>query len=459
MSPADTANGTVAPGRPVPAGQTLSGVTQELAGIPLHFPTRLRWWIAFAVASGLLALYILSIVVLFAKGTGVWGINIPVGWGLAITNVVWWIGIGHAGTLISTLLLMTGAVWRTSLNRFAEAMTVFAVICAALYPILHLGRPHFFFWMLPHPNQLALGPQYRSPLEWDVFAISVYFTVSAMFWYVGMIPDLAAVRDRAKSRAAQLFYGFLAMGWTGSATAWARWRRTYLLIAGFALPLVISVHSGVAMLMAAGPVPGWHTTIFPPYFVLGAVFSGFAVVAMLATALRWAFNLTNLITARHLTMIAVMLLVTGLMTAYGYAMELWDAWYSGGAFERQTALDRLAGPWAPAYWAAVTLNFATIQMFWFSRFRTAPLALFLVGLSVTIGMWLERYFLVISSLSRDYLTSSWGPYWPSVWEWTLFAGSIGLFGVLFLLFVRFLPVISIFEIREVVHDLDTEEER
>ncbi|WP_206340824.1 hypothetical protein [Marinicauda algicola] len=447
---------STAPGRPIEADRTLSGVTREIGTIPLDFPARRRWWTAFAVASALLALYILSVVVLFAEGTGVWGINIPVGWGLAITNVVWWIGIGHAGTLISTLLLMTGAVWRTSLNRFAEAMTVFAVICAALYPILHLGRPHFFFWMIPHPNQLALGPQYRSPLEWDVFAISVYFTVSAMFWYQGLIPDLAAVRDRARSRFARIFYGLAAMGWKGSATAWARWRRGYLLIAGFALPLVVSVHSGVAMLMAAGPIPGWHTTIFPPYFVLGAVFFGFAVVAILASALRWTFELTDLITERHMAMVGIMLLASGMMTAYGYAMELFGAWYSADGFERQTAVDRLFGPWAPAYWGAVILNFASIQLFWLRRFRRSPLVLFLVGLAVAAGMWLERYFLVVSALSRDFLSSSWGPYWPSVWEWALFAGSIGLFGVLFLLFARFLPVISIFEIREVVHDLNEE---
>ena len=415
---------------------------------------RLRWAIGFGICSGLVVLWVVSIAVLFSRGVGVWGINIPVGWGLAITNVIWWIGIGHAGTLISTLLLMTGAAWRTSLNRFAEAMTLFAVVCAATFPVLHLGRPQLLFWLVPHPNQLSLGPQYRSPLEWDIFAITSYALVSLMFWYVGMLPDLAAVRDRAKDRFGQLFYGVLAMGWKGSTTSWTRWRRAYLILAGFALPLVISVHSGVSMLLAGGPIPGWHTTIFPPYFVLGAVFSGFAVVALLAVMLRNGFRLHSLINEQHFSMIAVMLLVSGLMTSYGYLLELWGAWYSSDTFERQTAVDRLFGPWAWAYWGAIILNFGSIQLFWFERLRKNPWALVFVGVCVSIGMWLERYMLVVSALARDYLSSSWGDYWPSFWEWTLFIGSLGLFGWLFFLFIRFLPLISIFEIREIVYDPD-----
>ncbi|XBQ17341.1 MAG: NrfD/PsrC family molybdoenzyme membrane anchor subunit [Oceanicaulis sp.] len=464
MSPADTpANqgpeAAVSPGQPVSSRFTISEVGREIAGITLNHPTRLRWAIGFGICSGLVVLWLVSIVVLLSRGVGVWGINIPVGWGLAITNVVWWIGIGHAGTLISTLLLMTGAAWRTSLNRFAEAMTLFAVICAATYPVLHLGRPHLLFWLIPHPNQLGLGPQYRSPLEWDIFAITSYALVSLMFWYVGMLPDLALLRDRARDRFGQVLYGVLAMGWKGSTTSWTRWRRSYLILAGFALPLVVSVHSGVSMLLAGGPIPGWHTTIFPPYFVLGAVFSGFAVVAILAVLLRSGFRLQHLINDRHLSMIAVMLLVSGLMTSYGYVLELWGAWYSSDSFERNTAVDRLFGPWAWAYWGAIVLNFASIQLFWFPRFRRSPLVLFLVGLAVSAGMWCERYMLVVSALARDYLPSSFGDYWPSFWEWTLFLGSIGLFGWLFFLFIRFLPMISIFEIKEVVHHPDDPVER
>lgn len=428
----------------------LAAPTRRIAGITLDYPTPRRWWIAMAVGSVLVAVWILSIAVLFSVGVGVWGINIPVGWGLAITNTIWWIGIGHAGTLISTLLLMTGAAWRTSLNRFAEAMTVFAVICAATFPILHLGRPHLFFWLVPHPNQLSLGPQYRSPLEWDIFAITSYLLVSVIFWYVGLIPDLAAVRDRARSKAARIFYGILALGWTGSGTAWFAWRRAYLILAGLALPLVVSVHSGVAMLLAAGPVPGWHTTIFPPYFVLGAVFSGFAVVAMLAVMLRHGFGLFRLIRRHHLSMIAVMLLTSGLMTAYGYVMDAFGAWYSADPYERETLADRLTGPWAGVYWGAVILNFATVQLFWFRNLRRSPAIVFGVGLAVTIGMWLERYMLVVSGLARDFLVSSWDDYAPTIWEWGLLAGSVGVFVVLFGLFVRFLPIISIFETRELI---------
>jgi len=441
-------------GRSDTGGRTLSDVTGEIAGITLNHPTRLRWAIGFGICSGLVVLWLVSIAVLFTRGVGVWGVNVPVGWGIAISNVIWWIGIGHAGTMISTLLLMTGAAWRTSLNRFAEAMTVFAVICAGTFPVLHLGRPDLLFWMVPHPDQLGLGPNFRSPLEWDVFAVLVYLLISILFWYVGMLPDLASLRDRVKDRFGQIFYGVLAMGWTGSGAGWANWRRSYLIVAALAPALVIGLEGGVSMLLAGGPIPGWHTTIFPPYFLLEAVFSGFAVVAILAVFLRIGFRLRSLITREHLGMLGVMMLTTGLMTAYCYAMEMFGAWYSADSFERQTALDRMFGPWAWAYWSAVVLNFATIQLFWVKRLRRNALVLFSVGLMVSVGMWLARYMLVVSALARDYLPSSWGDYWPSFWEWTLFAGSLGLFGWLFFIFIRFLPLISMFEIGEKLADED-----
>lgn len=425
-------------------------VTQEIARIPLAQGTRQSWWIGFALSSALVALLIVSIAVLFFEGVGVWGVNIPVNWGLAIANTVWWIGIGHAGTFISSMLLLTQQGWRNSLNRFAEAMTLFAVLCALLYPILHLGRPFYFYFMAPYPSSTELWPQFRSPLVWDFFAIATYLIVSALFWYVGLIPDLASVRDRAKRRVWQVFFGVAALGWRGSARHWVRWRRSYMLIAALAMPLVVSVHSGVAMLFAAGPVPGWHTTIFPPYFVLGAVFSGFAVVAMIAVILRQTFQLHSLITCTHLHYIGLFLLGTGIATLYGYVFEAFGAWYAGG-HELETLIDRLAGDYAPVYWAAIALNFAPLQLMWLRRFREDPKILFLVGLSATVGMWFERYMLVMSALYQDYLPSAYGTYSASFWEWTLFAGLLGLFLWLFFLFVRLVPAISITEVKEVVY--------
>jgi molybdopterin-containing oxidoreductase family membrane subunit len=425
-----------------------AAVTDEVTGIPLAFPHRFAWWIWFLCAGSLLAVYVVSAWVLFVRGVGVWGNNIPVNWGIAISNYIWWIGIGHAGTLISAMLLLLQQHWRNSLNRFAEAMTLFAVTCGGLYPILHLGRPWRFYWMAPYPSTMLVWPQFTSPLTWDFFAVLTYLTVSLIFWYVGAIPDFASTRDRAKSRLAQVFYGLLALGWRGAARHWARWRQSYRLIAAIAVPLVISVHSEISLLFAAGPIPGWTSTVFPPYFVLGAAFSGFAVVAMLATAIRHAFGLQNLVTARHLDMLGRLTLACGMMTAYGYFAEVFAALYSGEPHELQTLHDRLAGPYAWSYWGAVVLNFVPLQLMWRGSLRRNPAVLFLVSLSVTVGMWLERYMLLFSTLFRDYLVSSWRPYRPSFWEWSLFAGSIGLFLTLFLLFIRLLPMISAFEIKE-----------
>jgi molybdopterin-containing oxidoreductase family membrane subunit len=429
-----------------PAGY--AAVTNEVAGIPLEFPHRLTWWIWFLCAGSLLGVYIVSAWVLFVEGVGVWGNNIPVNWGLAISNYIWWIGIGHAGTLISAMLLLLQQHWRNSLNRFAEAMTLFAVTCGGLYPILHLGRPWRFYWMAPYPSTMKIWPQFNSPLTWDFFAVLTYLTVSLIFWYVGAIPDFASTRDKARTRPSQVFYGLLALGWRGAARHWGRWRQAYRLMAAIAVPLVVSVHSEISLLFASGPMPGWTSTVFPPYFVLGAAFSGFAVVGMLATALRHAFGLQNLVTPKHLDMLSRLTLACGMMTAYGYFADGFTAIYSGEPQELETLHDRLLGPFAWAYWGAVVFNFVPLQLLWWRGLRRNPIAVFLVGLSVTVGMWLERYMLVFSTLFRDYLVSSWAPYWPSFWEWSLFAGSIGLFLTLFLLFIRLLPMISAFEIKE-----------
>jgi len=423
-------------------------VTREVTRIPLEFPHKRTWWIAFLAAVSLLGVYLISAGVTFAEGIGVWGNDIPVNWGIAISNYIWWIGIGHAGTLISAMLLMMRQNWRNSLNRFAEAMTLFAVTCGGLYPIIHLGRPWFFYWMAPYPATMGVWPQFKSPLTWDFFAVLTYLTVSAMFWYIGIIPDLAATRDRATRYSAKVFFGVLALGWRGAARHWARWRQAYRICAAIAVPLVISVHSEISMIFAAGPVPGWMSTVFPPYFVLGAAFSGFAVVSMIATVTRHAFGLKDLITDLHLDMLGRLTLATGMMTAYGYFADVFGSLYGGEKFELHTAYERFFGEVAWAYWGAVILNFIPLQLLWLRRWRVNPVALFLVGLSATVGMWCERYMLLVSSLYRDYLVSSWGHFWPSFWEWSLFFGSIGLWLTLFLLFVRALPMISAFEIKE-----------
>jgi molybdopterin-containing oxidoreductase family membrane subunit len=429
-----------------PAGY--AAVTREVVRIPLDFPQQRAWWLWFLAAASLLGLYIVSAWVLFVRGVGVWGNNIPVNWGIAISNYIWWIGIGHAGTLISAMLLLLQQHWRNSLNRFAEAMTLFAVTCGGLYPILHLGRPWRFYWIAPYPSTMKIWPQFLSPLTWDFFAVLTYLTVSLVFWYIGAVPDFASARDRARTRFAQVAFGLIALGWRGAGRHWARWRQAYRICAAIAVPLVVSVHSEISMLFAAGPVVGWSSTVFPPYFVLGAAFSGFAVVAMLSTALRHAFGLQNLVTAKHLDMLGRLTLACGVMTAYGYFADVFTALYSGDKHELLTLHNRVFGPYAWSYWGAVILNFVPLQLLWWKSLRCNPVALFLVSLSVTIGMWLERYMLVFSALFRDYLVSSWAQYWPSFWEWSLFAGSIGLFLTLFLLFIRLLPMISAFEIKE-----------
>ncbi|MEX2175564.1 MAG: NrfD/PsrC family molybdoenzyme membrane anchor subunit [Pirellulaceae bacterium] len=433
-------------------GHTYATVTDQISAIVLTGRTPRSWWVAFCISLSLLMVFLYATVYLLTTGVGIWGNNIPVAWAFDIINFVWWIGIGHAGTLISAVLLLFRQQWRTSINRFAEAMTLFAVACAGLYPLLHLGRPWVFYWLLPYPNTLGLWPQFRSPLVWDVFAVSTYATVSLLFWYVGLIPDLATLRDRATRRWAQVIYGVLAMGWRGSATHWHRYQTAYLLLAGLATPLVVSVHSIVGLDFAASTVPGWHVTLFPPYFVAGAIFSGFAMVMTLAIPLRQVYSLQDFITLRHLSNMAKVMLATGLMVAYGYLMEAFFAWYSGNPYERYLAVNRAMGPYAALYWSLIFCNVLVPQLLWFRRVRKNVPLLFAIALIVNVGMWLERFVIIVISLHRDYLPSSWEMYYPTVWDFAHFFGSIGLFLTLLLLFIRFLPVISIFELRELVHE-------
>jgi len=388
--------------------------------------------------------------VLFAKGVGVWGINIPVGWGFDIINFVWWIGIGHAGTLISAILLLLRQEWRTSINRFAEAMTLFAVACAGLYPVLHLGRPWLAYWLVPYPNTMGLWPQFRSPLIWDVFAVSTYATVSLLFWYVGLVPDLATLRDRTRSRVGRVIYGFGAMGWRGSAAHWHNYETAYLLLAGLATPLVLSVHTVVSFDFAIGILPGWHATIFPPYFVAGAIYAGFAMVLTLTIPLRKLFALGDFITLRHLQNMGKVMLVTGLIVVYGYLMEIFFAWYSGNLYERYMVINRVLGPYRWHWMALILCNGVVPQLLWLRRVRSSPLALWVISIFVSVGMWLERYVIIVVSLHRDFLPSSWGIYHGTIWDWSTFIGTIGLFLTLMFLFIRFLPMISIFEMRTLV---------
>ena len=433
-------------------GHTYATVTDQLSAIVLTGRTPRSWWIAFAASFTLLMVFLYATGYLLAKGVGIWGNNVPAAWAFDIINFVWWIGIGHAGTLISAVLLLFRQQWRTSINRFAEAMTLFAVACAGLYPLLHLGRPWVFYWLLPYPNTLGLWPQFRSPLVWDVFAVSTYATVSLLFWYVGLIPDMATLRDRARRPGAQFVYGFLAMGWRGSATHWHRYQTAYLLLAGLATPLVVSVHSIVGLDFATSIVPGWHVTLFPPYFVAGAIFSGFAMVMTLAIPLRQVYGLEDFITLRHLSNMAKVMLATGLMVAYGYLMEVFFAWYSGNPYERYLVVNRAMGPYAWAYWSLIACNVAVPQLLWLRGVRKNVPLLFVISLVVNVGMWLERFVIIVISLHRDYLPSSWEMYYPTIWDFAHFFGSIGLFLTLLLLFIRFLPVISIFELRELVHE-------
>lgn len=437
-------------------GHSYASVTDKISSIVLTRGTPPGWVIGFGISFVLLMAFLYATAYLFARGIGIWGTTIPVGWAFPIVNFVWWVGIAHAGTLISAVLLLMHQDWRKSINRFAEAMTLFAVCCAGLFPLLHLGRPWVFHWLLPYPNTMDLWPNFRSPLVWDVFAVLTYFIVSTLFWYTGLIPDLGALRDRAKSRLARIAYGMLSLGWRGSAAHWHRYETAYLLMAGLATPLVASVHSIVGMDFAAGIVPGWHTTIFPPYFVAGAIFSGFAMVITLTIPIRAVYGLQDFVTMRHLDNMAKVTLATGLILAYGYASEVFYSYYSGNPYERFVTINRALGPYGWSYWLLIACNIIVPQALWFPQVRRCIPLLFVLSLVINVGMWLERFVIVVISLHRDYLPSAWRGYYPTVWDFTHLIGSLGLFFTLLFLFIRLLPMISIFELRELVHQTEGE---
>jgi molybdopterin-containing oxidoreductase family membrane subunit len=441
-------------------GYNFRSITDKISSLVLGRPTHPLWFAAFALSLGLLLVFLIAVVYVLVAGVGIWGIDIPVAWGFAITNFVWWIGIGHAGTLISAILLLMHQKWRTSINRLAEAMTIFAVMCAGLFPLLHLGRPWFFYWLLPMPNTMDLWPQFRSALVWDVFAVSTYFTVSVLFWYVGMVPDLATLRDRSRTRLGQVCYGILALGWRNSARHWQRFESAYLILGGLATPLVVSVHSVVSSDFAITLLPGWHETVFPPYFVGGAIFSGFAMVLVLAIPLRRFYHLEDFITIDHLNVMGKVMLATSFITSYGYFSEQFMSWYGGDVTERYVYVNRLIGfgQYAGITWLIVFCNVIAPQVLWVASLRRSQVCLFVVSCIVLVGMWLERYMIICTSLHRDFLPSSWGMFYPTIWDYLTFFGSIGLFLVLFLLFLRLLPVISISELRAMLPGTHAREE-
>jgi Ni/Fe-hydrogenase subunit HybB-like protein len=435
-------------------GQSFRSITDQISDLVLRRPLQRSWLIAFGLAGMLMMVLLYTICWLIFKGVGIWGINIPVAWGFAIVNFVWWIGIGHAGTFISAMLLLMRQDWRTSINRFAEAMTLFAVACAGMFPLLHLGRPWVFYWILPYPNSMKLWPQFRSPLVWDVFAVGTYFTVSLIFWYVGLIPDFATLRDRATGKVSWMIYGALALGWRGASRHWKRYQTAYLLLGGLAAPLVISVHSVVGMDFAAALVPGWHTTIFPPYFVAGAIFSGFAMVLTLAIPLRAIYGLHNLVTIRHIDNCGKLMLITGLVVGYGYGMELLMGWYGGSTFDWYMNLNRMFGPYAWSWWTIIFCNVFVTQLLWFRQIRQNVPLMFLISILVQIGMWTERFVIIITSLHREYMPSGWGSYEPTKFDWSTLIGTMGFFLAGFFLFIRLVPMISMAEVRELVHSTD-----
>lgn len=423
-------------------------ITQSISSIVLDRRSRKLWWFGFVLSFSGLMILLYAIATVLVKGVGVWGVMIPVAWGFAITNFVWWIGIGHAGTFISAFLLLLRQSWRDSINRSAEAMTLFAVACAGLFPLLHLGRPQVFYWLLPYPNTMDLGPQFRSPLIWDIFAVLTYLTVSVLFWYLGMLPDLATFRDRAKNKWAKRIYALMCLGWRGSTHHWREMKTASILLAALATALVVSVHSIVSLDFAVSILPGWHSTIFPPYFVAGALYSGFAMVMTILIPLRQTLGLGTFITRDHFQKMALLLLATGTMVGYGYVSELVVGLYSGDVFERTMLMKRALGPYAIPFWLMLSLNIGLPQLFWFPKIRTHLGWLFVLSLLINVGMWLERFIIVITSLSRDFMPSAWGNYAPTIWDWATLLGTIGLFLSLLFIFVRLLPLIAISELKE-----------
>jgi molybdopterin-containing oxidoreductase family membrane subunit len=437
----------------ITGNQTFSSVTEKISSIT-ESKTSKGWLILFGFFSSLTLMLVGSIGYLVWEGIGIWGLNNPVGWGWAIVNFVFWVGIGHAGTLISAVLFLFRQKWRTSINRFAEAMTIFAVICALIFPGIHIGRMWMAYYFIPIPNQMDMWPNFRSPLLWDFFAVGTYFTVSLMFWYTGLIPDLATLRDRAKTKIRKMVLGIFALGWRGGNKQWKHYELAYLLLAGLSTPLVLSVHSVVSTDFATSVIPGWHTTIFPPYFVAGAIFSGFAMVMTLALISRKIYHLEHIFTLKHLDNMNKIILVTGSMVGYAYGMEMFIAWYSGNPYEQFAFLNRAFGDYWWAYWIMITCNVITPQLFWSRKLRRNITVMFIASIVVNIGMWFERFVIIVTTLAKDFLPSAWDYYSPTFWDVSLLIGSFGLFFTLFLLFIKHLPMVSMAEIKNVLPQAD-----
>lgn len=432
---------------PVVEGRPSASQIEEVVSIPMDSKPGKIWKILITITSLMLLVGTVALGYTFYYGIGMWGNNNPVGWGFDIVNFVFWVGIGHAGTLISAILFLLRQRWRTGIARFAEAMTIFAVMCAGLFPALHTGRFWLDGYLFPYPNQNHLWVNFTSPLLWDVFAVSTYFTVSLIFWYVGLIPDLASLRDRTTNKLKKSLYSIFSLGWRHSTRHWQHYEKVYVILAGFATPLVLSVHTIVSFDFAVSVIPGWHTTIFPPYFVAGAVFSGFAMVQNVLIFVRQAFNLKHIITLNHLEKMNQVMIVVGMIVGYAYAMEFFTAWYSGNDFEMFTFINRALGPYAWAYWIMISCNVLSPQFFWFKKLRRSIVFMFIIGVFVNIGMWFERFVIIVTSLSRDFLPSSWGMYTPTIYDFGVLIFSFGLFFTLILLFVKTLPVVSISEVK------------
>ncbi len=437
----------------VKGNHDFKSITEIVTDINLR-PTPKAWYIAFGLSNILLLVLLIAIGYLVWEGTGIWGLNQPVGWGWAIVNFVWWVGIGHAGTLISAILFLFRQDWRTAINRFAEAMTIFAVMCAGIFPAIHVGRIWVIYWVFPLPNSMAMWPNFNSPLLWDVFAVSTYFTVSLLFWYVGLVPDLATVRDRIKSKVGKVLYGIGALGWRGSNRHWWNYEKSYMILAGLATPLVLSVHTIVSFDFAVSIIPGWHTTIFPPYFVAGAVFSGFAMVLTLMIVVRKIYGLEDIMTVDHIEKMNIIILVTGNMVGFAYIMEIFIAWYSGVEYERAIFLLRAVGPYAWAFWIMISCNVISPQFFWSKKLRRSVGFTFFISIVVNIGMWFERFVITVTSLSTDFLPSSWGYFTPTFWDVITYVGTFGLFFSSFLLFLRFLPMVAVAELKGAMPQAD-----